>query len=385
MVSFYEQFAVLNADNERLKSESAKAFRRVGNIYQLVGEMLPAINAYEKSLELLPKLVVESPSYSSDLLTRVQTQNELGAACRQNGAPLDAQEWNRKSIQLLEQSALSKNDPAVRLELARTLSVLGFNLFRSVSINSNPKPINPGRLIPTEMADLIQGGRRNWERRNLQFVQRAIDIMNALVTESPDNAEYRSVRATCYCVLAAANIDADRKNGFEIRDRAIQSFDELVAAHPENPEYQYLLALACGLSGVAVHADDVNLLERAAGLSEKLIQQFPNLLDYHHLHASLRIKLAGYYRQQKKLDRAQQELRLAKSSIEELLEQTPSDRSFLRTMNSLTSELQQLSKAYLESGNIRTAGEISQLSRQIRNHVRFQAAAQDQELIGSFQ
>ncbi len=372
LVSFYEKFAVLNADNERLKSESAKAFRRVGNIYQLVGDMLPAINAYEKSLELLPVLTGDSPSDKSDLLTRVQTQNELGAACRQNGAPIDAQEWNRKSIQLLEQSALSKNDPAVRLELARTLSVLGFNLFRTLSINNNFKPLNPIRQIPTEMADLFQGGRRNWERRNLQFVQRAIDIMNDLVSESPDNAEYRSVRATCYCVLAAANIDADRKNGFEIRDRAIKSFDELVTSHPENPEYQYLLALACGLTGTAVHSDDVELLERSADIAQKLIQQFPNLLDYHHLHASLRIKLAGYHRQQQKLDRALQELRSAKSSIEELLAQTPSDRSFFRTMNSLINELQQLSKSYLEVGNTRIAGDINQLARQIRNNMREQ-------------
>ena len=144
LLSFYEQFAALNAGNERLQTESAKAFRRVGNIYQLVGDMPAAIEAYQKSLDLYRAIWNSAPGSKENLLTLVRTQNELSSAQRKNGDSWQAHALNQTSQELLEDSDLSKTDAEVRLELARTLSAMGFNLFRIMSYGNMGTPTGRG-------------------------------------------------------------------------------------------------------------------------------------------------------------------------------------------------------------------------------------------------
>ncbi len=392
LLRFYEEFTTLNGDNERLIAESAKAFRRVGNIYQLVGEMQPAIQAYENSLTRYQSILASNPESTQHLLTLVRTQNELSVARRKNGDSLLAHELNRKSLKLLEDSNFSKDDKDVRLELARTLSVMGFNLYR---ISTMGMPAWPGRAgmtgrpgrgavtnarrsganvnRPRNQAywiELLRGGRRGMERRNRQLIERAIDIMDDLVAADPDNAEFLSVRATCYSVLAAARIGFDRDAGLRMRDTAITAFESLIQEHPGNPEFRYLLALACTIGSSTPHRDDAILIQRSVDITARLIDQFPNMLDYHHLFASLNIKLAGISAREGKLDQTFQNLKTASNSIEVLLEFTPSDKSFLRTFKLLAEGLQRLAATYEAKGQKRKASEVSQLLRQIRNRMR---------------
>jgi serine/threonine protein kinase len=385
LVSFYEQFASLNAENERLKSESAKAFRRVGNIYQLIGEMQPAIDSYHHSIVLSEAILKNEPTVKDHLLTLVETQNELSAAHRKNGDPQLAQSWNRKSQKLLEESPWSETDPVVRLELARTLTGLGFNLFRMTSVANlgtlanNKLPLRsqkPG----VKLNGLIEG-QRVFERRQRQLIEQAIGIMDELVADSPGEADYRCVRATCYSISAAAHLEADRQKGFPLRDHAIQEFESLVESHPANPEYRYLLALTCSLGGSELHPDDVELIEQSVAITQKLIEQFPTLLDYHHLYASLKVKQASYHISQQHREMGLQDLRSARNSIDQLIDRTPSDRSFLRTMLALVNELQQLAKYYDREHQREKSSKIYQLIREIRNRMRTQGNNRERVLL----
>lgn len=391
MVKFYEQFATLNAENVQLEAESAKAYRRVGNIYQIVGQPQRAIEAYEKSLKLLPSFIkAESGSLSKeDLLTRVQTQNELSSAHRMGGALILAQEWSNKSIRLLEGSPLVKEDREVRLELARTKSALGFDVLRAFASagrlqanrpisgdrsSADPAPLPGGqrpfigdRLGLGAQGDRpnLEAGKRLWERVNKPLIFDAIRILDELVTEDPDNGEYIALRASCYWCLAAADLERDQANQFENRNKAISALDELVKKHPQNSEYQYLLALACSLTLPGADKEEQKLVERGAAIAKELVDEHPNVLDYHHLHAKLRIKLASIAIQQKERERAYEGLQSAKRSIMTLVSRASSDRSFALTMNALIRELVQLEKLYRDEGNIRVANEISQILRQI--------------------
>ncbi len=386
MVKFYEQFATLNAENTQLKAESAKAYRRVGNIYQIVGQPQKAIEAYEKSLNLLPSDTKSESGSSSkeELLTRVRTQNELSSAHRMSGALILAQEWSNKSIRLLEGSPLIKEDREVRLELARTKSALGFDVLRAFASGgklpanrplagdrSSVEPI-PGGQRPFVGDRLGQGdrpnlevGKRLWERVNKPLIFDAIKILDELITEDPDNGEYIALRAACYWCFAAADLERDQANQFENRNKAISALDELVKKHPQNAEYQYLLALACSLTIPSADKEEQKLMERGAAIAKELVDEHPNLLDYHHLHAKLRIKLASIAIQQKERERAYEGLQSAKRSIMTLVSRASSDRSFALTMNALIRELVQLEKLYRDEGNIRVANEISQILRQI--------------------
>ncbi len=386
MVKFYEQFATLNAENTQLKAESAKAYRRVGNIYQIVGQPQKAIEAYEKSLNLLPTdTKFESGSSSKEeLLTRVRTQNELSSAHRMSGALILAQEWSNKSIRLLEGSPLVKEDREVRLELARTKSALGFDVLRAIA-SGGKLPANRSLAGDRSVAEPVPGGQRPfvgdrmgqgdrpnldvgkrlWERVNKPLIFDAIKILDELITEDPDNGEYIALRASCYWCFAAADLERDQANQFENRNKAISALDELVKKHPQNAEYQYLLSLACSLTLPSADKEEQKLMERGAAIAKELVDEHPNLLDYHHLHAKLRIKLASIAIQQKERERAYEGLQSAKRSIMTLVSRASSDRSFALTMNALIRELVQLEKLYRDEGNIRVANEISQILRQI--------------------
>jgi serine/threonine protein kinase len=366
MIEFYEQFAVLNAENDLLRIESAKAYRRLGNIYQIVGVLPQAIAAYEAALQLSPMLTDNSKEnvVKEELLTHVRTQNELSMACRQSGSLMRAQAWNSQSIEMLEQSPYADSDPEVRLELARTLIALGFDVLRSANSPTRPLPMRSilsERLVPFEV------GKRIWERLNLPLMSEAISILDELIAETPDNDEAIAVRASCYWCLAAIEFQRNQLHGIEHRQQALLDLEELVQKHPEKAHYQYLLALACSLTQAQLVPQDLELLERGAVLASGLIAQHPTVLDYHHLYAKLKIRLASHNIRQREPEQALVELKSAKSSIQFLVTRAASDRSFAMTISALVRELLQLEQLYKEAKNSRASLEIAQLIKQIHN------------------
>ncbi len=396
LVPFYAEFAATNADNARLKTESAKAYRRVGNIYQLVGELESSIVAYLKSIELFQSMLAKAPDSKVDLLNLVQTQNELSAAYRQHGDPRTARDWNLTSVELLKQSPIATSDHDVRLELARTLSVLGFNLFRTFSMGS-PKPVRNLQLRnedrfnqyinsnrPRILPEAVRFAAQPFSRGQESELKQATQIIDELVAEAPDNDEFRAVRATCYCILATTRKDFDPKIAESIRDRAIKEFENLVAKHPQNHEYRYLLALACSLEcQQQATAEDVRLLERSLEISAELIEQFPNLLDYQHLHASLQVRLARHLwdadadeselTETQRRDEVWSALKTAKSSLQQLIKHTPTDRSFKPTLLAWFAQTQKVSRSLRDAGDNRAAQQVQQAMLELRDELRVQA------------
>lgn len=414
LVSFYEEFATNNADNEPLKAESAKAFRRVGNIYHRVGDVQSAVEAYKKSLGLYQVVFGKAPSSKEGLLTIAGIQYELSSASLKNGDALEAHRWSQTSIGLLEKSPLAETDAEIQLELARTLTSMSLSVFRIASVATpNLRPGGPdefgrpgnrrpggGRANRTGRGEGPErgkpsrrtesgptkdrfsnrfnefmragGGRRGLEKRNRQLVSKAIKIVDSLVAEDPDNADYLSVQATCLFTAAASRIREDREAGLELRDRAIESLESLVSDHPTTAEYRYLLALACSLGDSQPHSDDIKSFTRSIDIVSQLLDQFPTNLDYHHLNASLRTKKSLYLIGSKQYDSAFSNLESARDSLRLLHDLTPSDRSFQVTKNVLTSALQRLASIYEKQGMSEKANETNKLAREIRNELRTQ-------------
>jgi len=394
LVSFYTGFAATNADNARLKTESAKAYRRVGNIYQLVAELESSIVAYQKSIELFRSMLAKAPDSKVDLLNLVQTQNELSAAYRQHGDPRTARDWNLASVELLEQSPLATTDHDLRLELARTLSVLGFNLFRAQSVGGPNAGWNPQARMEDRrnqdahpdrqrirFPDAVRLATPTFLREQKRELEQATQIMDELVAKAPDNDEFRAVRATCYCILATTRKNSDPKIAKSIRDQAISEFENLVAKHPQNHEYRYLLALACSLESQQASTEDIELIERSLNISAGLIEQFPSLLDYHHLHASLQVRLARHLSdadeseltEKQRRDKVWSALKTAKSSLKQLIHHTPTDRSFKPTLLAWFAQTQKVARSLREAGDNRGAQQVQQMMLELRDELRVQA------------
>ena len=396
LLTFYEKFVSLNANNERLKSESAKAFRRVGNIHQLVGELKPAVEAYEKSVELYQSIwesaQKQNPSAHLEnkvhLLTLVQTRNEFSTASRKSRLPRTA-DLNRETLQLLEDSPLSKTDPDTRLEVARTLTLMGFDLARIVSVANQQgggrNPMSP----PRRMGDFFRGGRmpgagefgnrgggrpspdgsrplsRN-DRRNVQYMERAIGIIDDLIEASPHNEEYLAVRATCYCTTAVVRMQTGQtEEGISLRDKAITEFESLVTEIPTNAEYRYLLAIALTIGSSAPELEDAQLLERSDSIVDSLIDQFPNLLDYYQLQVSLKIKLAKIHLDDGKLNRSLGDLMAATNSLKFLADATKLDRAYMRSVGPLTGTARLLAREFDKNDKPEKLEETRLLIKQI--------------------
>ena len=143
-----------------------------------------------------------------------------------------------------------------------------------------------------------------------------------------------------------------------------------MADYPDSAEYRYLLALACSLGDSPQHRDDIKLFSRSIEIVEKLLQQFPTNLDYHHLNANLRAKKARYAMREQKFDSAFADLKLANDSLQVLYDLTPSDRSYQITKNVLVSTLQNISTTFRKLGQLEDSAEAAKLSKDIRDEMR---------------
>jgi hypothetical protein len=119
-----------------------------------------------------------------------------------------------------------------------------------------------------------------------------------------------------------------------------------------------------------MQADDVKLLERGCQICQQLIERQPTMLDYHHLLANLKIKLAGHYLKQSEPQAAYEQLRSARASMIHLRENAESDRSYRLTFGLFVRELQQLQRLSREESENRIANETGQILQQFRDQER---------------
>ena len=65
MLTFYDQFARQNQENVHLQKETARAYRRVGDIQQRLGQYEKAETAYRHALEIYQSLAGRRPRAAS--------------------------------------------------------------------------------------------------------------------------------------------------------------------------------------------------------------------------------------------------------------------------------------------------------------------------------
>ena len=402
LLQYYEKFASLNDGNELLRNESAKAYRRVGNLHQLVGEMPTAIEAYQKSLQLYQPIWSESTDPKTALLEHSGLLNELSQAYRKHGKPAQAHAVNRDAIQLLKENELSRQDADVKLELARTLTATGLNLFRYLTL-VDPQLPRPGKPERPEIrhsslealksqfskgpvwgergrrgflrnmqtwGELIQGGRGMAEQRNRQLMKEAIEIVDQLITEDPDHPEYRSVRGTCNCILAAAAMQFSTSSGQQFRQAAVDEFQQLVETDPSNAEHRYLLAMAGAIYAPPASEADRQLLSQSIGHAERLVDQFPGRGEYLQLVGSLNLKLATIELDQQRPELALPRLKSANDAIAVLFEEPDPGAVNRRLNNQLRASARRTEELLRRSDNQERRRQAQELMSSINQRTR---------------
>ena len=317
LLKFYDQFAQQNAANVKLQKETARAYRRVGDIQRRLGQYEKAEAAYRHALESYQPLAQASPEDPESSTATAAIHNELGVVYWNTGRWAEA----RRAHQLA-QEILGQQPPEVarlaesRFELARTYSFLSLML-------PGPRPVRgngPGARRPPA----------GWSGERAENNRKAVEILKQLIDEAPDNPRYRLAMARCQRdVLRIAPFSARADQAKQARQEAIGLLEQLVAEFPTNPEYRYELAetLAMGYPrwrDAAGSGSGVEPLGRAIDIGAGLVARYPSVPEYKAALGRWHVALGEVQRRAGALAEAEASLTQGVQLYERLVAELPS-------------------------------------------------------------
>ncbi len=259
---FYDQFATQNASNPRLQHDTANAHRRVGDIYQRLGEYGKAKIAYSRAIEIYEVQSRQFAQNSDLVLLTASTLNQLGRVDKILGRFEDARTQYSQARQVLKERV--DDSPQFRYELAHTHSNLGSVLWHLRE--------------PAEA--------KHNDRLAIQFLEQ-------LVTGHPKKTEYRLALARAYRRYHPAVTEkADGRGREWFRAEAVSIMELLVEEFPKVPDYQCELSEtlatisfeSLGFAGVGNYPRDQptpeSLLRRAVDLARRITEEYPEIPRY---------------------------------------------------------------------------------------------------------
>ena len=275
MLKFYDHFAQQNQADVKLQKETARAYRRVGDIQRRLGQYERAETAYRRAQAAYQRLEAESPRNPEYLTALAGTDNDLGVVLRSTGRFADARQFHGDAQKALDrQSADGARLPESRFELART--------YRFLSMMSRGRP--PNRSHSTGERHGPRSGEQNSEA--VEHNRQALGILAKLIEETPKNPRYR---------LAMAQTQRDRSQivawsgrtaeADEARREATGLLEQLVVELPNNPEYRYELAETYALpyrwaSDGKTPAWVADGVSRAVEIGTELLARYPTVPEY---------------------------------------------------------------------------------------------------------
>lgn len=273
LLAFYDQFAEKNQGNLAWQSESARAFRRAGEIQLRLSNYEEAERACRRALALYQRLALEKPGQPDFIAGMAATYNALGSCAWETGHRdrTFAESANACRVLLQHPEALA-DSPACRIELARAYNRYAVSslLRRSKRL---PDPTDPAQTMDPR-----------------DCLHRSIDIMEALLKETPGNVDYRLTRAQSYRHLWGLEQRQRRPNEAQAAlDTSIRLLEELVGEFPNEPECRFTLVEAYLLPyrfpRSTPREEAIQETERAIEMASELTRRFPQVPKHHTLLA----------------------------------------------------------------------------------------------------
>ena len=328
MLVFYERFTEQNTDNELLVLQTASAYRRVANIYQLIGEADRAEPAYLEAIEIYQKLLSETNQLDKIrtrelTLSIARTRNDWAVLQSNQGMRSHSENSLRTTVQELE--GLHTTHADVKFELAKTHFQLASTPLRTTSMgnqaeNANRRsdsrrrrPANPvtkrAENGESDQSPLGETWRRDITRppsnhrpppsvikMKYENAVRALQLFKELKLSDPDKAEYELFHAKTLMQLASSEFENQEKQQ-GLLQQAKQELEQLKDRYPDNPEYQYALGVFYFKRTGQSQDESVNDMEMANQIGKELYQSYPLNIRYRQLYANASFSLARQYRQ----------------------------------------------------------------------------------------
>lgn len=258
LLKFYDKFGERNRADPRLQREIARAYRRVGDIQQRLGQFESAEAAYRRALSFYEDTTSGKPPSGDNTRETAAIHNELGRVLQMTGRNAEAEREHRLALRILRDHEQTQ---AIRYELARTQNILGS----------------------------LRGKIGRWEQGE-QNHRRALELIEGLRQEDATNPDYRLAQARSYMNLASAlAFRGPRQEAATSQRTAISLLEELAADFPTFPDYRYELSDVLMRSSVSRRpqssAEVDPKLRRATELATDLAITYPAVPEYQALRA----------------------------------------------------------------------------------------------------
>jgi tetratricopeptide (TPR) repeat protein len=299
-LAFYERFAAENGANPRVRRQTARAYSRVGRIYDRLGVPGKAEEAFRRAVDLQQALADEFPGepgcrydLAVSLMNRVDFLLGLGRLA-------EAERHCRRAQVLLGQLVKAPRSALYRDGVARMSNALGTICART------------GR--PLQAA---------------QQYKRSLALARQLRDEAPANPYYRRGLAVVLHNLGGHLKDQGRLR--EAEGHLRESYDvkrRLVKEFPAVGTYRADLANGLvSLGAVLRQAGRLPQAEEAFGeavpLWQRLAAEFPRVHDVRHGLARSHHSLGRLLRARRRLPQAEQQLEQALTVLQKLADEVP--------------------------------------------------------------
>jgi serine/threonine protein kinase/tetratricopeptide (TPR) repeat protein len=300
MLKFYDQFAQQNQADVKLQKETARAYRRVGDIRKRLGQFNRAETAYRRAVEMFQALAKGSPDDAECLTSVAAIHNELGTLCHNTGRSPEAVAAHQQALEILRgASAKMAALPETRFELARTYSFLsvvsprhGMARHDAHESSGGRRGLAPAATPASAASHESHGGRhglRSWAAEAAQagqYNRQALEILDQLSRESPGNHRYLLATARCQRDrFSISAIAGDKAAAQQANREAIRILEKLVADAPQNPEFRFELAETYAMpyprsrdrQGTGSSSEN---LRRAVKIDSDLASRYPTVPEY---------------------------------------------------------------------------------------------------------
>jgi len=288
LLVFYDRLAAKTPSDCRVVLESAIASRRVGDIRQRLGQLDRAAWEYAQAAAKLASFSASANQHPAVQTELARIHNEIGNVRSARFEFGKAHESHRHALSVL-QAVPPSHEPteSYRYELARTLYFLA----------SKRLPALGGRR-DGDAGESLAGPRPHHYKSN-DYRTAAVRILGELTRAHPDEPDYRFLLALSQRLTDVGPPAARREAEALGRQRAAMILEELNAAYPDVADYRYELAVTYGAIPVGLFPGedgrDVTVaaeqdLVRALNQSQWLVARHPAVPEYARFHSVLLAK-----------------------------------------------------------------------------------------------
>lgn len=297
VLGFYDQFALQDSDNVRLKFQAAKANRRVGDIQKQLGAYEKSesayLNAARRYRSLSGKTLSDEDAVTLEL---ARIQNDLGDVYLASDRHQKANSAHREALKLLEPFLDSQSaDIELKFELARTWYLLDRR--NPPERGAGPPPNGPPRNRPPKLkfGNLLGGNR-------FYFLDKSIALLRSLDQSESGHPEHRFLLALCFRERVRRGRQSDTQPAIDI-------LETLARQHPHVPDYRFELGETYARINPHHMRDSqrenaAQRLEKSIGFSRPLTSEHPNIPRYAQSLSRSLHKLANVRITQQRFDDA---------------------------------------------------------------------------------